>query len=64
MLLLGNQNKDPLIEPIPIPPKPETIESWENEGGQVIPTGSLPRVIIAPEVIKEGETPHNTVLMG
>ena len=24
--------------------KPEPIEKWENEGGQVIPTGSLPKV--------------------
>lgn len=28
--------------------KPEPIEKWENEGGQVIPTGSIP-VVVIPE---------------
>ncbi len=32
--------------------KPEPFVNWENEGGQVIPTGSLPRVIL-PEIQEE-----------
>jgi hypothetical protein len=31
--------------PAQSPTKPEPIEKWENEGGQVIPTGSLPKVV-------------------
>lgn len=38
----NNVNTDALTQ---AKAKPEPIENWENEGGHVIPTGSLPKVI-------------------
>ena len=41
--------------------KPEPIENWENEGGQVIPTGSLPKVTFPQDEQdeKEGKERHS-----
>ena len=35
--------------------KPAPIENWENEGGQVIPTGSLPKVTFPKDKPAEQE---------
>ena len=41
--------------------KPEPIENWENEGGQVIPTGSLPKVTFPQDVEDEkGDNEQNS----
>lgn len=51
---IDNQ-KDKKTESSATKAKPAPIENWENEGGQIIPTGSLPKVTFPQDVPAEPE---------
>ncbi len=57
-MYLETENK-PKTETTPKQPsdKPAPIENWENEGGIIIPTGSLPKVVF-PDPEPEDDRPN------